>query len=253
MKIEAKIRHRRPAPLHHRFTGVTNEEQLVNIQPSLYLDQPRTENEGFPLSIHNTDERSLIAVHSVMRPWTIPNSDVIVELLIGNTVLGIEGTENPVPTSSSRDAMNCNRLMAWAQTVASSDTVIVGVGRLGFSVLRGPVIALRRLAGPGMMLEIGGTATGRDEKPPMIEASTGDAAGGTAIGPPLGTDVAVYTIGSALVGSVTDGTELTRRVGREGIATCRASCWPGAGLAETRRTDISKVRLMWVCIMMVIF
>ena len=53
-----------------------------------------------------------MAVHSVMRPWTIPNSDVIVELLIGNTVLGIEGTENPVSMSSSRDAMNCNRLMA---------------------------------------------------------------------------------------------------------------------------------------------
>ena len=243
MKIEAKIRHRRPAPLHHRFKAVTNE-QLVNIQPPLYPDRPRTENEGCPFSVHNNDERSLIAVHSEMRPWTISNSDSIVELLIGNTVLGIEGTENPVPTSSSRDAMNCNRLMAWAQTLASSDTLIVGVGRLGFSELRGPVIALRRLAGPGMMLEIGGTATGRDEKPPMIEASTGDAAEGTAIGLPLGSNVAVYTIGSALPGSVTDGTELTRELGREGIASCRASCWPGAGLAETRRTEVSKVRLM---------
>ena len=248
MKIEAKIRHKRPAPLHHRFTAVTNKAQTANIQPQLYPDRPRTKKEGCPVSIHIIDERSLIAVHSVMRPWTIPNSDSIVELLIGNTALGIEGTENPVPTSSSRDAMNCNRLMAWAQTLASSDTLIVGVGRLGFS----PVIALRRLAGPGMMLEIGGTVTGRDEKPPMTEASTGDAAGGTAIGLPLGSNEAVYTIGSTLVRSVTDGTELTRAVGREGIANCRASCWPGAGLAEARRTDVNKVRLMWMCIIMAI-
>lgn len=186
----------------------------------------------------------------MIRPCTIPNSDVIVELLIGNTVFGIEGTENPVSMSSSRDAMNCKRLMALAQTVSSSDTVIVGVGRLGFSVLRGPVIALRRLAGPGTMLEIGGTATGRDEIPPIIEAITGDAIEGTAMALPLGTNE--YTIGSALVGTVTDGSELARRVGREGIATCRASCWPGAGLAEARRTDVSKVRLMWMCIMLVI-
>lgn len=106
MRIEAKIRHRRPAPLHPPASAV------VNIQPLLDPDQQRTENEGCPVSIHNTDEISFIAVHSVMRPSTIPKSDVIVELLTGNTVFGIEGIENPVPMSSSRDAMNCNKLMA---------------------------------------------------------------------------------------------------------------------------------------------
>ena len=132
---------------------------------------------------------------------------------------------------------------------ARPDAVIVGVGRLGFSVLRGPITALRRLAGTGMMLEIGGTATGRDEIPPIIEAITGDAIEGTAMGLPLGTNVVMYPIGSALVGSVTDRTGLA---GRVGIATCRASGWPGAGLAEARRTDVSKVRLTWRCIMLVI-
>ena len=187
-----------------------------------------------------------------MRPSTIPNSDVIVELLIGNAIPGIEGSENPVPTSSSRDAMKFNRLMAWAQTVASSDTVIVGVGRLGFSVLREPVIAPRRLVGAGTMLEIGGTATGRDEIPPIIEAITGDAIGGTAMALPLGTNAVTPRLGSALVGSGTLRMELAAIVGIEGIANCRASCWPGAGLAEATRTDVSKVRLMWMWIISMI-
>ncbi len=187
----------------------------------------------------------------MIRPSTIPNSDVIVELLTGNTTLGIEGTENPVPMSSSRDAMNCNRPMAWVQMGASSDGVIVGVGRLGSSVPRGPVTALRRLAGTGIMLEIGGIATGRDEIPPITEAITPDAMGGTAMGLALGTNVGMdATGGSALVGRVADRTD---PAGRVGMATCRASGWPGAGLAEARRADVSKARQIWMCIMLVIF
>ena len=136
---------------------------------------------------------------------------------------------------------------------ASSDGVIVGVGRLGFSVLRGPVTALRRLAGTGMMLEIGGTATGRDEIPLIIEAITPDAIGGTAMGLAPGTNVDMDATGrSALVGRLADRMELTGIFGSEGIATCRASCWPGAGLDEARRTVVSKVRLIWMCIMLVI-
>ena len=136
---------------------------------------------------------------------------------------------------------------------ASADGVIVGVGRLAFSVPRGPVTALRRLAGTGMMLEIGGTATGRDEIPLIIEAITPDAIGGTAIGLVPGTNAVMDATGrSALVGRLADRMELTGMDGSEGIATCRASYWLGAGLDEARRTVVSKVRQIWMCIVLVI-
>ena len=183
-----------------------------------------------------------------MRPSTIPNSGVIVEFLTGNTILGIEGIENPVSMSPSRDAMNCNRPMAWAQMGASSDGVIVGVGRLDS---RGPMTAPRRLVGTGIMLEIGGIATGREDMPPITEAITPDAIGGTAMGLALGANVGTDTAGaSALVGRVADR---MAPAGRVGIPTCRASGWPGAGLAKARRADVSKVRQIWMCSMLVIF
>ena len=182
----------------------------------------------------------------------MPKSDWIVELLTGKTISGFDGIENPLPMSSSRVSMNCNRPMALEQTETSSDGVIVGLGR---SVSRGPVIPEippRRLAGTetGMILEIGGTATGRDEIPPSREANTPDATGGTATGLPLGTNPVMDTIGSEFVGGLSEIKAVFRRVG---MANCRASCWPGAGLAEARRTDVSKVRLIWMSIMLVVF
>ena len=152
--------------------------------------------------------------------------------------------------SSSRVSMNCKSPMALEQTETSSDGVMVGVGR---SVSRGPVIPVispRRLAGTetGMMLEIGGTAIGSDEIPPNREANTPDATGGTAMGLPVGTNPVMYTLGSELVGSLSERTAV---FGRVGMANCRASCWPGVGLAEVRRIDVSKVRLISMSIMLV--
>ena len=211
--------------------------------------QRRTETQGYPISTQKIDETSLIAVHSVIRPSTMLKSDWIVELLTGKTISGFDGIENPLPMSSSRVSMNCNRPMALEQTETRSEGVIEGVGR---SVSRGPVIPVispRRLTGTetGMMLEIGGTATGRDEIPPSREANTPDAAGGTAMGLPVGTNPVIDTIGSELVGSLSERTAV---FGRVGMANCRASWWPGAGLAEARRTDVSKVRFISMSIML---
>ena len=128
-------------------------------------DQRHTKNQEYSISIQKIDETSLTAVHSVISPSTMLKSDWIVELLTGNTILGFDGIENPLPMSSSRVSMNCKSPIALEQTETRSEGVIVGVGR---SVSRGPVIPVispRRLAGTetGMMLEIGGTAIGRDE------------------------------------------------------------------------------------------
>ena len=179
-------------------------------------------------------------------------SDWIVELLTGNTISGFDGIENPLPISSSRVSMNCNRPMALEQAETRSEGVIVGVGR---SVSRGPVIPVipaRRLAGTetGTMLEIGGTEIGRVEISPNREAKTPDATGGTAMGLPVGTSPVMYTLRSELVGGLSDRTAV---FGRVGMANWRASCWPGVGLAEARRTDVSKVRLIWMSIMLVMF
>ena len=177
---------------------------------------------------------------------------MIVELLTGNTISGFDGIENPLPMSSSRVSMNCNSPMALEQTETRSDGVIVGVGR---SVSRGPVIPVippRRLAGieTGMMLEIGGTETGRVEISPKREANTPDATGGTAMGLPLGTKPVIDTIGSELVGSLSERAAV---FGRVEMANCRASCWPGAGLAKARKTNRSRVRLIWMSIILELF